>query len=305
MNKPRKKVLYIVGAQNSGSTMLDTLLSGADSSYGLGEVGRIHAISSTALCNCGKSPSSCAPCGALVEAIDSAGLTEKLTTIFPRSLKEKSLIRHLSSGSACKEYAAISDLIIDSVANSTSSGLLIDSSKNVSRAIALARASQHEIFFLHFVRDGRGYINSRNSPSRLKRLNNKPAFVSLIWKWIMKNLLATLFLQPYARKFMIMRYEDFINRPQDCIRKIEKFIDFNLSSVCQALESGAAVERQQIFETPRAISYSSVKIEPRRLESQKFQLIRNLTYLIAGGFLGALWGYGVSQDYIEDQKHVF
>lgn len=279
--------------------MLDTLLSQANNTYGLGEVGRIHEIYSGTFCNCGQTPASCLPCKAILHSVESAGLTNALKTVFPKSLKEKSLISHLFSAKKCADYSRVSDTVFSSVAASTQSALLIDSSKNVSRAIALARASGTRILFLHFVRDGRGYVNSRNAPNRLKRLKKKPGFTRLIWKWAAKNLLVTLFLRPISKHFMTMRYEDFVKNPKVSIERIAQFVDHDLSAVINAIDDSDVISRRQIFESPREISYSNVVIEPSRLQSQRYSPFRNVAYLLAGGIIGVLWGYGLSQDYLE------
>lgn len=293
--------MYIVGAQNSGSTMLDALFGGAESVHGLGEVGRIFQYTENTSCSCGRPAMSCNPCSSLKIDISKAGVESDLIEHFPQALGEKKLYKFLWLPKFGKKYAAVSDMIYESVFNSAAKEpiVLIDSSKNVSRAIALAKYSRYEIVFLHLVRDGRGYLKSRNSQARLERNNAKKMYFRNILKWVIKNLIVTAFLRPKADKYLKIRYEDFILDPDGVLDQISTFCEFDFTAVGSIENSTLSVERTQVFESPRRVDYTTVKVDKSRLQSQEYSFLKNVSYFLSGGFLGLLWGYTFKQDYLE------
>ena len=66
-------VVYIVGARNCGSTMLDALLGAAPGARSLGEVGGFQRCEPDRACACLRPQQACAPCRSAFDAIQANG----------------------------------------------------------------------------------------------------------------------------------------------------------------------------------------------------------------------------------------
>jgi len=297
-----KAILYIVGAQNSGSTLLDAAIGNSKGVFGLGEVGRIFNYTDYSACGCGQIPMACSVCSEIKNKVFSGLSAKKNTLDLSKILKERNLLSFLFSGKLSRRYAKVSDEIYKTVfeVSDERPTLLVDSSKNVSRAISLSRHSAYPVFFLHVVRDGRGYINSRNNPSRKAITGESGGFFVNLWKWLIKNLMVSLCLKPFANNYKVVRYEDFINNPDAVVKEISLFVNTDIESNFYK-GSDIVIKRNQIFESPRRVDYSSVKIDEKRLFSQQFKRSQNWFYWLLGGFIGSIWGYKFRQDYLIKQ----
>lgn len=297
-----KAILYIVGAQNSGSTLLDAAIGSSKGVFGLGEVGRIYNYTDYSACGCGEAPMACSVCGVIKDKVFSGSNAEENISDLSKIIKERNLLSFIFSGKLSRRYAKVSDDIYDTVFEvpSDTPALLVDSSKNVSRAISLSRHSSYKVFFLHVVRDGRGYINSRNNPARRAVTGETGGFVINLWKWLVKNLMVSLCLKPFASNYKVVRYEDFINNSDAVLKDISSFVNTKIEFKTNDGSDGL-IKRNQIFESPRRVDYSSVKIDGKRLLSQQFKGRSNLLFWLLGGFIGSMWGYKFKQDYLPRQ----
>jgi hypothetical protein len=65
----RVRVVYIVGARNCGSTLLDAILGNAPGACGLGEAAGFYRYRAGTTCACGASPAGCRLCHAVEEGV--------------------------------------------------------------------------------------------------------------------------------------------------------------------------------------------------------------------------------------------
>jgi hypothetical protein len=286
-----KKIIYIVGAQNSGSTMLEAMLSDVVGSKGLGEVGAIFSANSHDMCVCKAETLSCADCSLIAPLVRDKKNIETLSII----KKEKGFLSLLSNKSARKRYAAVSDEIFGKLL--VDREILFDSSKNVSRALALGLESQYEIYFVHLIRDGRGYVKSRNNPARLERTGESRSIFKNIVKWFIKNISATLVLKYMRARHIEIKYEELMNDTSAELMRIADFANIDVGGVVEKIEGRESFKRTHVYEAPRRVDYSEVKIEPSRVSSQRYTKWENLIYILSGGVVGLCWGYGVRQRY--------
>jgi hypothetical protein len=298
MTPMRLNIVYIVGARNCGSTMLDALLGAVPGAHSLGEVGGFHRYDVGRPCACLRPAQPCGPCAAVLKAIDAAaGLPAyRRRALLP--LKERRFFWTVLGTRARAAYARDADVIFDAVAAETGSSILIDSSKNVARAAALAHDSRHDVHVLHLIRDGRGYLRSRRQ--RAKVDGRRYVAPLAMAGWLGKNLLITGLL---ARKlpphqYMICRYEDLVARPSVELARIGAFAGLETGNVVEpALTVG--VERRHLFEPVRRTDYRRVILDPSRLAGQRQAPQANRRYWLLGGFLSARWGYDREQSYLD------
>lgn len=293
----RRRLLYIVGMQNSGSTVLEAVLAEAPGVGSLGEVGGFHRHRQYVSCDCGAPSASCELCAAVVNQVGGGGAADNFAGLHELAVKEKNLHRFVLSSGLRRRYAEASDQVFDAVFEHSSWSVLIDSSKNISRAIALAEASSYDVYLVHLVRDCRGYFYSRNR--RLKIEGKRPQYLRPGVKWLAKNVVVSLYFNFLRRRqhFLTMTYEEFVTRPAASLRRLSEFVGVDFLAARQ-LESRKAAPRSHLFEPPRMVDYSCVRLEPDRLQTQRWSGHQNTLYWMLGGFVSAAWGYDRQQSYL-------
>lgn len=296
------RLLYIVGMQNSGSTVLEAILAEAPGVGSLGEVGGFHRHQQYDFCNCGAPAAGCDLCAAVVSKVGNAEAADEFAAVHELAVKERNLHRFVLSPSLRRSYAQASDKVFSTVFDSSSWNLLIDSSKNISRAIALAEASACDVYLVHLVRDCRGYFYSKNR--RLKVDGKRPQYLRPGLKWLGKNAVVSLYFNVLRRRhrFLTMSYEELVTRPETSLGRLSRFVGVDFLSPGEVGQREAA-PRSHLFEPPRMVDYSRVRLEPDRLETQRWSARKNNVYWVLGGFLSAAWGYDRQQSYLSFLEH--
>ena len=297
----QQRILYIVGAQNSGSTLLDVVLGQAPELVSLGEAVRFSHYLNYERCNCGELPASCKICRQIVSDLEQQQLHQSLIERYPETEKEKRILKFFFSDEFCADYVAVADQIYRSVFQLTGVETLVDSSKNVSRALALAKCSEYDIYFIHLVRDCRGYINSRNTRAENWGID-AGGFMRNIARWVIKNAAVDVLLKRRIaeNRYFRVQYEEFIKYPAQVLSDIAAFTHCQFGDIEALLAEEKEIQRSQIFEGPRRNNYRSIKLQPQRLASQKYSKPKNILFWMCGGFLSTLWGYDFRQSYLEN-----
>lgn len=290
------RVVYIAGAKNCGSTMLDAILGNAADARSLGEVGGFHRFRPDAPCACRRGP--CHECLGVRCALQEAGVAGEFAKLSKRPLKERAAHWIVLGTRARRRYAQVADVAFASAAGTTGKHVLIDSSKNASRAAALAADSRYDVRVVHVVRDGRGYLRSRRRRAALDGKRHIAA-IALV-AWLTKNLLIGSMLGPRLGhgRYLLCRYEDLVGDPSATLERICAFAGLDQTGLVAAATADAGVARAHLYEPVRQIDYRQVRLDPGRLESQRETRARNLAFWIFGGFISARWGYDYQQSYL-------
>lgn len=293
----RPRIIYLAGAQHCGSTMLDAILGNAPGARSLGEVGGFHRYRDATECDCGEPPASCSPCAAATSALTSRGELAALHRLSPLPLKERRAQWTLVGSRGRAAYARVAVTVFAAVARATDSTVLVDSSKNASRAAALVHDSGLDVRVIHIVRDGRGYLRSKQRRADGRRL--PPAPIALA-PWMIKNLLIGVLLRARlpSDRYLLCRYEDLARDPDVELRRIGAFTGLDTSQLAGAA-IGDGLPRRHLFEPRRRVDYKRVRLDPSRLSGQRESEARNLGYWLSGGFVSALWGYDRRQRYLD------
>ncbi|MGH9184899.1 MAG: sulfotransferase, partial [Acidimicrobiales bacterium] len=227
--RQRLRVIYIAGAKNCGSTLLDAVLGGAAGVRSLGEVAGFHRLQPDSECACRMPPEGCGPCQAVLSSLASAPGLPVYQRLSRLPLKERRLHWTLIGTRRRAGYARCADGMFEAVAGATGCRVLVDSSKNASRAAALVHDSRHDVRVVHLVRDGRGYVQSRRrraggGAGRLTALGSLVA-------WLAKNVLIGSLLArrlPPGR-YLLVTYEDLMLDPAATLERIGRFADLDTS----------------------------------------------------------------------------
>lgn len=278
----RLRVVYLVGAQHSGSTILETMLQSTPDVFGVGQVGRFYAYPEFPNCNCGLPSASCGPCTRVVDDVFEPEPSTRLVMRLTR--RELGLPLFLASGRVRRRYADRLDAIYEATAAATGRTLIVDSSKSISQAVALADASRHEMIFVHCIRDYRGFIRSREKRTEA----SWPGLdVLRLWKWLFKNHIAR-FVAPFSGEEMLtVRFEEITE--QAVVEQLCSATGVDAGAVFRAIDEEREVERSHLFEPPRQLDYAKVRFDKNRTAGPAQKQSRVLHLL--GGWAARRWGY--------------
>lgn len=291
------RIVYVVGAKNSGSTLLDAILGNAPGAQSLGEVGGFHRFAIAEACECRRPPAGCRLCGAVVASLEAHQELDAFHRLAPLPLRERRLHWTVLRSRAATRYAHLADLVFAAVAEETGSRVLIDSSKNVARAAALVHHSRNEVLVVHLVRDGRGYLASRRR--RATADGRRHAAPLALGAWMVKNLLVSVLLKPQLApgRYLLCRYEDLVGDPARELRRLGTFAGLDTSALAEAA-TGEGLARGHLFEPRRRADYRWVRLDRQRLGSQRASAARSAAYWACGGFVSRWWGYDRRQSYL-------
>lgn len=236
---PRPRVLLIVGAGRSGSTLFERALGGVPGVTVLGETVHMwdRAVRDDELCGCGVPFDAC-PFWAAVGARafggwDRVGVAElvRLRRSVVRTRRVPPLLTWSPSPGRRRDRDRLLDhLTAMLVAAQAESGarLLVDSSKMPAYAALLMRADL-DLRCVQVVRDPRGVANSMSKTvvrpevqHGADLMHRTAAAESALW-WsafdVVTRLMRTLGRVPFAT----VRYEDFVADPAGVVRRILEF----------------------------------------------------------------------------------
>ena len=231
MGDGKVKVLYIVGCGRSGSTILSNVLDQIDGFFAGGEIFSIwdRNLIQNVLCGCGVPFKDCELWRSVLDkafgGADRVDVHEMIrlrdgarTRHLPRMLMpggEQWLISRLGKfrDNLEKLYGAIQMI--------AGSDVIVDSSKLPSYGYTLGTLSAVDLYVVHLIRDSRGVAHSWQRKKVYIRRRG-PWETSFTWNvW---NLVTEVFWRAPPQRYLMLRYEDFISKPQEAVARIRNLV---------------------------------------------------------------------------------
>ncbi len=285
----RLKVIYLAGAPHSGSTILESILTASPNIRGLGQFGRFYAYRDFDTCSCGEPPVSCVPCRAVTsEVIEPRGANE-YRRIGRITRREWGLPLLLVSSKLRRLYREPSEDAFRAVAATCGVSTLLESSKSISRGLALVDTDGVEVIVVHTVRDFAGFITSREKRTEKSSAGRD---VLRLWKWMLKNALVVGLLKPRSESFFTVRFEDLAADPAREVERLCDAIGVDSEHATSRLSASNPLHRTHLFEPPRQFDYRGVVFDPnRRRAASTISPKRRSRLWRLGGKFGSRWGY--------------
>lgn len=230
----RRKVLYLAGWQRSGSTILSNILGQLPGFFSGGELYYFwpHAAKDKVLCGCGAPFRECALWREVMlrafgetppdpDRMKRLGVEGLRTRNMPSLAFEKPRRRILDTHA---EYAETIDKLYSAIADTTGCDVIVDSSKWPPYGLLLSDRPDLDVYVLHLVRDPRAVAHSwqrRNPrPDRGGRpfMSRTPGSSSA--RWLAWNAAAEAYWGRDPRRYVRLRYEDFVARPVETVQRI-------------------------------------------------------------------------------------
>ena len=285
------KLIYICGMGHNGSTALDLLLDLSGNCLGTSQLNDLLVLYDPYDNNNGRPDFVNQFWSEVVNNLSDSN-RELLKSENHSVFKEKALLPFIFSKKLRTRYASVNRFIIDQVIEKADGRAIVDSSKNVSRALGLLQLDGDavDIYVLHLTRDVRGYVESHNK--RRKEINLRPRYVVPTLVWFAKNATASLFVKPRARNYLHVRYEEMMLKPEQFLLQLGDFFGVSLKSC------GPALRGETPLQPANSLGFLGNRVLAQRkdvlLDSKRIKkdgLFSSFLYWCTLGWLSCFWGY--------------
>jgi Sulfotransferase family len=231
------RVLFIVGALRSGSTLLDRVIGAHEGFCSIGEAHTIweRSFRENQLCGCGEHFYQCAfwtdvsrrAFGVVPAEFDSTNAIHLKDSV-GRIRHSPWLFFPFHPKRNEADLSAYGDLIrrlYGAIKAESGARVIVDSSKNPTHALALSRLPGIEVDLVHLVRDPRAVAFSQQREQKQTQshqgTDNAPIerVSTSASRWLITNSLAGR-LSTSAMSYCRLQYEDFIANPDAVLSKI-------------------------------------------------------------------------------------
>jgi hypothetical protein len=237
------KVLYIAGWGRSGSTLLGRILGQIEHFFLVGELRYIwdRGLIENRFCSCGVPFRDCPVWREVVsQAFENADRisAEALVGWRERGLRTRHLL--LTPGRKSLQakvadmggYPRTLEKLYNTVHGISQSRVIVDTSKFPSHGFVLRTLPSVELYILHLVRDPRAVAYSWESRRKLKlerrddseRLMTPHNFADSSMSWGEWNLALENLRRQEPERYMLLKYEDFVENPRSCVKGILRFL---------------------------------------------------------------------------------
>ncbi|HWB57314.1 MAG TPA: sulfotransferase [Gaiellaceae bacterium] len=230
------KVLFIAGWGRSGSTVLDNVLGEVDGFFSAGELAHLwdRGLLQNRHCGCGLPFGRCEVWQAvLARALDGPGSVEpdELARLANAGTRTRHLPLHvLGLAEPSARFRALLRRLYEAIRETTGCRVVVDSSKGPSYGRVLATTEGIDVRAVHLVRDPRASAYSWMRP-KIQPDEGRPrymhqhgvAYSSLMWD--VYNVGAEMLWRRERDHYLRIRYEDFVARPQEIVRRVLAFVD--------------------------------------------------------------------------------
>lgn len=293
------KVLYVAGFGRSGSTLLGNVLGQVDGFVSVGEIRNIwlHGMIQNKVCGCGMPFDECAMWQPILDeafggkdGVDPEKMI-RLRESWVRTMhtplmlvpSTRRLIRQRLA-----EYLDNLERLYDAVQATTGSRVIVDTSKFPSYGFAVGMVPSIDLRVIHLVRDPRAVAYSwlrkklqpdPETPEYI--LQDSPARSSL--RWAARNLGTEAFWRRSPKKYLMLRYEDFVAEPRKTIEGALELVWEEATPVPHVAEHEVKLgANHNIWGNPNRFQTGLVRLRPddewaSQMRPQDKSLVTSLT----------------------------
>lgn len=221
------KYVLITSCGRSGSTLLNMLLGAHAKAVAVGELTKLMRVDS---CSCGATPvASCPFWACVIERAEAHGdfvstRRKSLTESLPGSAYRRARDLFRLSPPKMPALASSTFAVLDAALDVSKASVVIDSTKEPGRAVALLRSRPDSCRIIQLIRDGRGVCSSL-----LRQSSDEPAWQSKMrgaagfWRRTNERILRALNHVPDSQQMQV-RYEDLAEGSGATLSRICDFV---------------------------------------------------------------------------------
>jgi hypothetical protein len=230
------RVLYIAGAGRSGSTLLGNILGQVEGFFTAGELISIweRGLIQDRFCGCGVSFHDCEVWTGIFRELARSGVeigAQEMSHFRRRFIRTRYAPLLLSVATKqllmrrLEGYMSNLSHLYKAIHNHTNDTVIVDSSKSALYGYLLRSIEAVDMYVVHLVRDPRGvaYSWQRRKPrldgqdTQYMRQHNS---VTSALRWCARNSVVEVFFRRPRARYLILRYEDLIQRPKETLTEI-------------------------------------------------------------------------------------
>lgn len=309
---PKTKVLCIVGAGRSGSTILGQVLDGVEGFFSVGELYYLwdRGLLENRLCGCGVFFKECPLWTAVLkrsfggaEGVDA----EEMLRLREHTLSNRQLLfapakTRREALARMGNYLRVLEILYDGVRSASQSKVIVDTSKSPSYCYELDSIPSIEVYVVHLVRDPRAtayswWTRRKLQPASEKRpsrymTRHHPLKTSLIWDaW---NFLIEKLWAGDPNRYLLLRYEDFVEDPQGALRDILRLVGEEDAKLPFTGEREVSLSANHVFSgNPSRLQSGTVKIKPDEEWRQKMGRVQKALIALTTWPHLLRYGYGL------------
>lgn len=301
----KQKLVYVLGTGRCGSTVFEIVLGSHPQIQSTGEFHGIpfpHWMPGV-VCSCGETFDKCPFWGPIRQEyqkyvdFDRQLRTRNLFEDY-RSLPRTLAYRLLVSPVLRQHARGMADLV-RVVSQVSGKEVVSESSKSAARGYVYtrARSPDFDVYFVHLVRDGRGYLYSKTTVPDGAR-TGKERHVQSPWeltlRWVVPNLLAKLLCSRPKDRYLRIRYEDFIERPAEVLRKVGDFLGLDMTPVIETVRAGRPIPVDHLIGGNRLRFSRTITVESRYTKAALGSRNSRWAFWAVGGWMALWYGYSTS-----------
>lgn len=272
----RYDYIYVMGAGRSGTTLMSVMLGAHPRAGVRGELLHFPDYWRDGFaCSCGQSVRDCSfwtSAGASIETNSISSVDAYVAATRTAERHWRSLQYLLFPRSVGRWYH---EALRCAVEGFRKTGIVVDASKYVARAIALASIPGVRVAFVYVVRDARGVLYSFSKPVQ----RPKSTFAAATY-YMLVNGVAQLAIWTRLRSRSIkVRYEDLVANPDRELARIGSFLGLDMSSVVARIDSGDALAIGHMVSGNRIRTHGGIKVG-LDTEWRELSLVRRLGYYL-------------------------
>jgi hypothetical protein len=311
VREPRVRVLYIMGAGRSGSTLLDTVLANHRDVVGVGELVNLHRAGWTAneICACGKLGTECdfwtrVKTGWLRRVPEATvdgyvALQQRFEFYSGLGLVQmlRMLRQRVSPTREFQDYLRQTEALYQAIAEASGKTTVVDSSKHPLRGALLAHLHGIDLRLIHLVRDARAVTWSRKKSLQANKrsgvqapIQARPAWYSVAY-WAFINVLSLLVCLMRRRQSLRVRYEDFVADPRGELERISHVCGLDYAPTAQALLAHQPLKVEHPIAGNRLRMQGSITLKPDWEWRDKLPAGDRAVCWIFAGWLLLAFGY--------------
>lgn len=307
-----EKIIYVAGYGRSGSTVLATILGGHSQIVSVGEVTTLPKEWSdpARFCSCGKSYAECEFWGDFYREWErTPDLINAIIAIERRSTIAR-LLTHPNSAKM-RVYEDYHRALFEYVIRRSGKPIILDSSKSarlaLGRFIALNRLT--DVYVIHIIRNGWGVVHSivvtgsnraQETPGQVEKPATLLTVIRATLGWAIANIGVSLLGKLFFReRYMALRFEDLVAKPEAALRKIGAVAGFDPQPLIDQ------VRRVEEFDVGHQVGGNRLRFQGKvrlRASEDIEQLKKVLTpvqraiFRIGGSWLNVVYGYRKRQN---------
>lgn len=306
------RVIYIMGAGRSGSTLLDTVLANHPDAVGVGELVNLHSAgwTSNEVCACGQLGTECSFWTRVREAWQRrvpqatvegyVALQKRIEFYSGLGLLQiaRMLRQRISPTNEFQSYLAQTEALYQAIAEVSGKSVVVDSSKHPLRGALLAHLKGIDLRLVHLVRDARAVTWSRKKALEANKqsgvqlaIKPRPAWYSVAY-WAFVNVLSLIICLFRRRQSLRMRYEDFMAEPKTQLERIGRVCGLDYSATAQALLTGESLKVEHPIAGNRMRMKGSVTLKPDWEWRERLPARDRAVCWLCAGWLLLAFGYG-------------